>query len=104
MTKTNMTHPCRPGQERREISAEVYGEGHHTQHAAAQPHFSAAVGEDLSDGFEGAGRPYTVLIFPFTPLGKNPPELVPEDALMEWSNRGREGKPKRILDQRYEKK
>jgi phenylacetate-CoA ligase len=31
-------------------------------------------------------------------------ELVPEDALMEWSNRGREGKPKRILDQRYEKK
>jgi phenylacetate-CoA ligase len=31
-------------------------------------------------------------------------ELVPEDALMEWSNRGREGKPKRILDHRYEKK
>jgi len=31
-------------------------------------------------------------------------ELVPEDALMEWSNRGREGKPKRILDKRYEKK
>ena len=31
-------------------------------------------------------------------------ELVPEDALIEWSNRGREGKPKRILDQRYEKK
>jgi hypothetical protein len=29
---------------------------------------------------------------------------VPEDALIEWSNRGREGKPKRILDQRYEKK
>ena len=29
---------------------------------------------------------------------------VPEDALMEWSNRGREGKPKRILDRRYEKK
>ena len=26
-------------------------------------------------------------------------ELVPEDALIEWSNRGREGKPKRILDQ-----
>ncbi len=31
-------------------------------------------------------------------------ELVPEDALIEWSNRGREGKPKRILDQRYDKK
>ena len=31
-------------------------------------------------------------------------ELVPEDALMEWSNRGREGKPRRILDQRFEKK
>ena len=31
-------------------------------------------------------------------------ELVPEDALIEWSNRGREGKPKRILDRRYEKK
>jgi len=31
-------------------------------------------------------------------------ELVPEDALIEWSNRGREGKPKRILDKRYEKK
>jgi phenylacetate-CoA ligase len=31
-------------------------------------------------------------------------ELVKEDALMEWSNRGREGKPKRILDKRYEKK
>jgi hypothetical protein len=31
-------------------------------------------------------------------------ELVAEDALMEWSNRGREGKPKRILDKRYEKK
>ena len=31
-------------------------------------------------------------------------ELVPEDALMEWSNRGREGKPKRILDLRYDKK
>src|SRR5262249_55215033 len=31
-------------------------------------------------------------------------ELVPEDALMEWSNRGREGKPKRILDRRYENK
>jgi len=31
-------------------------------------------------------------------------ELVPEDALMEWSNRGREGKPRRILDKRYEKK
>jgi phenylacetate-coenzyme A ligase PaaK-like adenylate-forming protein len=31
-------------------------------------------------------------------------ELVPEDALMEWSNRGREGKPRRILDHRYEKK
>ena len=31
-------------------------------------------------------------------------ELVPEDALMEWSNRGREGKPKRILDQRYDRK
>jgi len=31
-------------------------------------------------------------------------ELVPEDALIEWSNRGREGKPKRILDQRYESK
>ncbi len=30
-------------------------------------------------------------------------ELVPEDALIEWSNRGREGKPKRILDRRYEK-
>ena len=28
----------------------------------------------------------------------------PEDALMEWSNRGREGKPKRILDRRFEKK
>ena len=27
-----------------------------------------------------------------------------EDALMEWSNRGREGKPKRIIDHRYEKK
>ena len=31
-------------------------------------------------------------------------ELVTEDALIEWSNRGREGKPKRILDKRYEKK
>jgi phenylacetate-coenzyme A ligase PaaK-like adenylate-forming protein len=31
-------------------------------------------------------------------------ELVPEDALMEWSNRGREGKPRRILDHRFEKK
>jgi hypothetical protein len=31
-------------------------------------------------------------------------ELVKEDALMEWSNRGREGKPKRILDRRFEKK
>ena len=31
-------------------------------------------------------------------------DLVPEDALMEWSNRGREGKPKRILDHRFEKK
>jgi phenylacetate-CoA ligase len=31
-------------------------------------------------------------------------ELVAEDALMEWSNRGREGKPKRIVDNRYEKK
>lgn len=30
-------------------------------------------------------------------------ELVPEDALMEYSNRGREGKPKRILDRRFEK-
>ena len=31
-------------------------------------------------------------------------ELVEEDALMEWSNRGREGKPKRILDHRFDKK
>jgi phenylacetate-coenzyme A ligase PaaK-like adenylate-forming protein len=31
-------------------------------------------------------------------------DLVKEDALMEWSNRGREGKPKRILDRRFEKK
>jgi phenylacetate-CoA ligase len=30
-------------------------------------------------------------------------ELVAEDTLIEWSNRGREGKPKRILDQRYDK-
>ena len=31
-------------------------------------------------------------------------DLVPEDALLEWSNRGREGKPRRILDHRFEKK
>ena len=31
-------------------------------------------------------------------------ELVAEDALIEWSNRGREGKPKRIWDRRFEKK
>jgi phenylacetate-CoA ligase len=31
-------------------------------------------------------------------------ELVSEDALIEYSNRGREGKPKRIIDRRYEKK
>jgi phenylacetate-CoA ligase len=31
-------------------------------------------------------------------------ELVAEDALIEWSNRGREGKPKRIIDRRFEKK
>ena len=31
-------------------------------------------------------------------------EIVPEDALMEFSNRGREGKPKRILDLRFAKK
>jgi hypothetical protein len=31
-------------------------------------------------------------------------ELVKEDALMEWSNRGREGKPRRILDRRFEKR
>jgi len=31
-------------------------------------------------------------------------ELVEEDALIEWSNRGREGKPKRIWDRRFEKK
>jgi len=31
-------------------------------------------------------------------------DLVKEDDLMEWSNRGREGKPKRILDHRFEKK
>ena len=31
-------------------------------------------------------------------------DLVPEDALIEWSNRGREGKPKRIWDRRFEKK
>ena len=29
-------------------------------------------------------------------------ELVKEDALIEWSNRGREGKPKRIIDRRRE--
>jgi hypothetical protein len=29
---------------------------------------------------------------------------VSEDALIEYSNRGREGKPKRIIDRRYEKK
>jgi phenylacetate-CoA ligase len=31
-------------------------------------------------------------------------ELVREDELIEWSNRGREGKPRRILDNRFEKK
>ena len=31
-------------------------------------------------------------------------ELVEEDALIEWSNRGREGKPKRIWDRRFDKK
>jgi phenylacetate-CoA ligase len=31
-------------------------------------------------------------------------ELVEEDALIQWSNRGREGKPHRIIDHRFEKK
>lgn len=31
-------------------------------------------------------------------------ELVPDGALIEYSNRGREGKPRRIVDRRFEKK